>query len=418
MIRLTFILIAIFFVGCKHKNETNTETNSLPFESCTENKALIKIKVDIPTPSLKLSSFISDYELIPLESGRNNLFGEISQMKMIQDQFMIFDNLSAAVLIFDKKGKLRSKIKASPGEAVNLISIDAVDTYKEHIFIKSTKGNNINVFDINGNFVSRTTIRLYYKNFMILNENHDIVINTDKAINYTYAGDTLLIDHANLYTLSSTPDEIGDGKSALSKTKSIRRYLPFDRTKFPNGSLRFFLNNPFSRYNDEVYYNLTFNDTLFTVLSPNIIQPKYVIDFGSEKSSFDFLHAAGEDVATYMKGNPKGAYMISNFFETPSYIHFSFQYNGQPYTTVYSKKSGKSHTGKLENDFFIQDILFQCADNDNFLAVVKPYQLLEMAKKTEALRDSPIAIERLLSIAHRLHDTDNEMILSCKIKPF
>jgi hypothetical protein len=167
-----------------------------------------------------------------------------------------------------------------------------------------------------------------------------------------------------------------------------------------------------------VYYNLVFNDTIYTVTASDVVKPKYVIDFSGQQSSFDFLHSSGEEIQAYLKSGPSGAYMVSGFFETPSFIHFAYLYNGDYYTAFYSKATRKIITGRLENDIFLKDIQFEYADGDAMLALVKPYQIKEMAKKLAELKGDPAAVQTLLKLAGSMKDIDNEIILRCNIKPF
>lgn len=416
--RNIYILLALALTACKSTTSTDENNGPVHYNATTSNEHLKKISVPVTADRLKLSAVTDGYQVVRPDSKSDHMFGEIKQLNVTSDKYIIYDDISSAVMIFDKAGKFISKIKAGTIDSVNLQSIDAIDTYKDKIYIKSASSNNLSVFNTDGQLLNQNKLRFFYSNFMILNDKEDVLMNTDKMINYMYAGDTMVADCANMYILTQSAQQPLASQSGLLNTPKLRRYFPFSVNKFPNGSLHFYVNNPFSRAGDEVYYNLVFSDTIYTVASPEVVKPKYTIDFGDRKSTFNLLQKTGEEIASYLKKLPEEACMVSNFFETPSFIHFGYAYHGQYNTAIYSKKSGKTITGHLENDIFGQELMFIAADGDEFIATVKPYKMKELVAKSSAATTDANALQQLVKMTKDMSDNDNEMIVRCKFKAF
>lgn len=416
--RNVFILLALSLTACKSKTSTDENNGPVRYNATTANENLTKISVPVSSGQLKLSAVTDGYQVVRPDSKSDHMFGEIRQLNITADKYIIYDDISSAVMIFDKDGKFINKIKAGSIDSANLQSIDAIDTYKDKIYVKSATSNNLSVFNTDGQLLKQNKLRFFYTNFMVLNDREDILMNTDKMINYMYAGDTMVADCANMYVFTPPAQQSIASQSGLLNTPKLQRYFPFSVKKFPNGSLHFYVNSPFSRVGDEVYYNLVFSDTIYTITSPEVVKPKYVIDFGDHKSTFDLLERTGEEISTYLKKLPEEACMVSNFFETPSFIHFGYAYHGQYNTAIYSKKSGKIITGHLENDLFAQELMFIAADGDEFIATVKPYKMKELLAKSSATTTDPNALQQLVKMTTGMSDNDNEMIVRCKFKAF
>ncbi|WP_457269436.1 6-bladed beta-propeller [Pedobacter sp. UYEF25] len=57
-----------------------------------------------------VSDFFSQVEFIPLETTKESLFGQVNQLKIIENRFVFSDYDTKAVYIFDMDGKFRAKI--------------------------------------------------------------------------------------------------------------------------------------------------------------------------------------------------------------------------------------------------------------------------------------------------------------------
>lgn len=60
-----------------------------------------------------VSQVFDDVKFIPLETTKESLFGSIYDLKIVNNQFVLFDYDTRAVLIFSKDGKFKGKIDAS-----------------------------------------------------------------------------------------------------------------------------------------------------------------------------------------------------------------------------------------------------------------------------------------------------------------
>ncbi len=80
---------------------------------------LVKAQTDVTTVRIdpetalggKVGDFFDEVEFIPLETTKESTFGRISQMKVIDDFYVIGDNETGSILIFSTNGKFVNKIK-------------------------------------------------------------------------------------------------------------------------------------------------------------------------------------------------------------------------------------------------------------------------------------------------------------------
>lgn len=69
----------------------------------------------------------SEITYIPLETTKESLFGDITQLEVSEDNYIIYDNDTKCILIFEKNGKFRVKIelkKVVEGAALNSENLD------------------------------------------------------------------------------------------------------------------------------------------------------------------------------------------------------------------------------------------------------------------------------------------------------
>lgn len=109
----------------------------------------------------KVSEVFDGVQFIPLETTKESLFGKIYTLKIVKNQFIIFDYDTRAVLIFDKQGKFKGKIDASK------IPKDDADKSKNEFYgykiVEDQKDSVISIFsgkyhhyfDLAGKFIKK-----------------------------------------------------------------------------------------------------------------------------------------------------------------------------------------------------------------------------------------------------------------------
>lgn len=112
-----------------------------------------------------MSQLFSEITFIPLETKKESLFGDITQLEVSEDNYIIYDNDTKCILIFEKNGKFRAKIelrKVVEGGRLNTENLDVYDfTLKKsgmectiHISIAGKSY----AFDINAKLINQTVL--------------------------------------------------------------------------------------------------------------------------------------------------------------------------------------------------------------------------------------------------------------------
>ncbi|GAA4317582.1 hypothetical protein GCM10023149_15210 [Mucilaginibacter gynuensis] len=100
----TLVLIILFFLF---------PLALLAQASLPDSSKLVKLRID-PVNSLgaSVSDVFSEVEFIPLETSKDCLFGNIENLKIVDDHFVFFDYDTRSVYIFTAQGKYKTKIDA------------------------------------------------------------------------------------------------------------------------------------------------------------------------------------------------------------------------------------------------------------------------------------------------------------------
>jgi len=109
----------------------------------------------------KVSEVFDDVKFIPLETTKESLFGRINSLKVVKNQFVIFDYDTRAVLIFSREGKFKGKIDASkiPKDDADkskneFYGYKIVDDNKDSV-ISIFAGKYHHYFDLTGKFIKK-----------------------------------------------------------------------------------------------------------------------------------------------------------------------------------------------------------------------------------------------------------------------
>ncbi|NII85803.1 6-bladed beta-propeller [Pedobacter sp. SG908] len=136
-----------------------------------DSSKMVTLRIDPQTArGAAVSQVFSEVEFIPLETTKESLFGNISQLKIVDDNYVIFDYDTKAILIFTKDGKFRSKINASKIEQEDKSNKDKTVFYgfttrKENNaeFIVISARPNAFYFDLNGKQIKKIPLKEHNK---------------------------------------------------------------------------------------------------------------------------------------------------------------------------------------------------------------------------------------------------------------
>jgi hypothetical protein len=213
--------------------------------------------------TVNLSDVVALEGYIPLSNEDDALVGEISKMIVTSEHFVIKDDLTSSILIFDKNnGSLIRKINAQGrglGEYVNIEDI-TVDR-QGNIYLLSK--NKFIVFDKFGNFSSEARNPYIATNIAVL-PNGYIVLSCENIINHvgkdTYQAGLLILNHE--FEIEKT----------FFPFKESERYFAYDTF------------NPFILNGDDLIIHQRYDDNLYRMQEDGDVEVIYRLDYGNNNS--------------------------------------------------------------------------------------------------------------------------------------
>ncbi|MCX2573767.1 6-bladed beta-propeller [Pedobacter sandarakinus] len=109
-----------------------------------------------------VSQVFDEVKFVPLETTKQSLFGNISQLKILGSKFLIYDHDTRSVLVFTDNGKYLTKIDATKLQTDENDKEKAVNhgfsLFKENQieYIAIYTANNIQLFTLDGKFVKKS----------------------------------------------------------------------------------------------------------------------------------------------------------------------------------------------------------------------------------------------------------------------
>ena len=305
--RNLFLITATVFLLLSCKN------NSV---KSIDNKLLIIDINPLQSKEFDFNDVFSDYSFIKLETDENILISSIDQMKICNDRIYIFDfRRTISLHCFDMQGKHLFGVGSKgqgPGEYTNASDF-AIDTINKKIWI-GDDGRKILSYDLDGNFLKDYSVDFSIRNISIIPDSEEFFLirfgyykeKEDYSSGIYSLAENTLLSHIN--KISNFESQIG--------AKSI------------------------SRYKDELLFGFGFNDTIYRVNLQDGFTPKYVLDFGENKTPESLLE---KDLRSfYMEfNNPDQQYtgLISNFVETDNHLQFNYSFSGKHMKAFYSKSN-------------------------------------------------------------------------------
>ena len=391
------ILTAIIISGVLFSSCLSGRTS----QPLTTTDGLKSIYTKMSTDVIYLGDHIKDIKLVPLETTKESIIGEITQLMVYNDRIYIRDHVSNFLLIFDINGKYISKINTvghGPGEYVQLDYFH-IDFERNELILTDLMSYYVLRYDINGKFIKKIKIPIWIEGIAPYHDG-GYVLNT----NYRDNSHTLEKEHKILFV-----------DSMMNITHSFFPYKSENINK-----ARFLMPNNAAVYLYNKTYHLfsPFSDTIFSIMPEKLI-PSYSINIENNMFDQSYLNKP-EQLKEYMERG-SGYFALNNVFETDSTIVFNCLY--KPGTWFYSKndllavhlhstfqsgtydKMPLSHIIGVHNNMFIDELLnneiFQ-ANNSNNKSFMPPFS--DFVGKIK-LDDNPILM------FYKIRTTTPEVVL-------
>jgi hypothetical protein len=305
MKKIFYLLLIIFFAGCKGKKEEISKDNIINIVIDTDNSK----KADI-------SEYIDSVRYIKLQTTDDNLISFIQKIFFLDDKIIVTDGQGRQILIFDEKGHFLNKIKKSgrgPGEYVAMRA-SLFDCASRSIIIYDGALFKMLFYTLDGKFIKE--ISKFNDNALIR--------------------DMINLPNGNFlcYTYDLTPKDVGEKASGLWEVDSSGNFV---RSFFTIEELY------------PVLYNTS--NSQFTLLPGGTISIKDAV--WSHIYHFDDGDSLKKYISYEIKGNILNS-LKGVSFSTENYItSWTSQDKGnfvftlwtnfkERFFTVYSKKDGKN----------------------------------------------------------------------------
>lgn len=131
---------------------------------------LVNLRIDPDNARGGTASQIFDsVSFIPLETTKQSLFGKIDQLEVTDQYFIILDQQSHSILIFDKKGKYHAKIQPNaPGKLLDYFTLDR-DNHQ--ILTTSDADGVLGLYNFDGQFLKEEPCPVQIRTLFRFNNN-------------------------------------------------------------------------------------------------------------------------------------------------------------------------------------------------------------------------------------------------------
>ena len=284
----------------------------------------------------------SKVKIVELEATDASLLSEIKDVEYLKDKILVYS--ADMVVAFDLKGKFLYDIDRrgnGPGEYVRTTSFYI---RKDTIFLYDDVSKQMLAYDENGNFLKsiRTEEEIA---FVYPLENQGFVAKNKYRGNNNHTPSICLLDNQ------------------LKKIKDIEnRYLSSGNSGFDN----------FYPFKDEILYWEFLNDTIFSIIQQNRVEPKYFVDFQEYQIPRSITSTGDENkILEYITNsdNPKIATSIKYIQEDDQYLRFIFvQKEAILNYTIYDKQSKQSKIFRIiDSQDELRPLLFMKYKDGNII---------------------------------------------------
>jgi len=321
------------------KSETATEKD-LEIETEISLRP-IRIYDDLPEPIDQIDSLFQFEDLIPLAVPDSMFLSIVSEIKLIGDDYLVFDEKQAMLFRFDETGKFIRTYGSKgegPGEYLGISDFEVSDG---KVYLMSRGNQALFVFDVDsGEFLEKIDMGLWGDAMVALGHGEFLIY-----MNHTSAN-----DYFNVVRIGQDGKELGS-------------YFKYDPKLESSGiSVSGFL----MRSGQEVNFSKPFHDTVYAYdQKEKDFKAKYHTDLLSKfmmENQRDFKALASAE--TLVKSIRGGESMNGNYFlENSNYIVFNFL----DYSTFKSGIMDKRNSEFIVFAYSSQNPVFKLFDNPQVL---------------------------------------------------
>lgn len=299
-----------------------------------------KIHLDPSTAmGASVSQVFAGIKYVPLETTRTSVFGQVSDLVVTDDFFIILDDQTNAILLFRKDGKFYSKISGGPNPS-DKIMLFHVDRFSREIqFVKRGNGQP----------------KKYYFGFDGKKRKEaDMVLTVHSYLQFAEFPGSVIIGQR--YTSGDDfPDSTAYELTVETDQQRVAGYLPYNTksTALIHYDVRPYQTSPFFRTSsDTTLYFTRYWDYGVYRITPHTFQKQvefvFPADYSLPQGFMTDTTLRGKRM-DYVQANKQPIYLISDFLSIPGNWLLKFKNNQSPvdastvldYTLLlYNQRSG------------------------------------------------------------------------------
>ena len=318
------------------------------------------------TSSLRMSSFASSVQCIPLAADDSVVIDEL--MRVIVAKNFIYAADNGTLYKFTLEGKLVSSICRrgnSPSEYINVSDFQVDDAGNVWVLSRNNKALYHYVWD--GSLGKKITLDNWVEKICLLGKGKMLLYaGNEKNKDYKYTLYTLDLETGTVINESLLID---DYKSAYLHVKSL---------------------NHFSTDGEQRLFYQMFNDTIYSLSDKGEATPEYILNLGGRNIPASFYEHKYRDIMDFFQNLFKESYAYGTalFIHSDASCLFSLFYNRNSYWCI--RRGDETFIGdRLTDDMCLSGYELDLSEiscfvqPDNQLVVVlSPYLVMESAKKS------------------------------------
>jgi hypothetical protein len=265
---------------------------------------------------IKLSDFVSDFTVIPLETADDFLVAQIDRVQLFDNKIYVLDMRSSVLFIFDIFGKFINKLdKVGQGPGEYLFLSDFVIN-KNGIHVLDVSSRKINRYGFDLDFMEKTAFETLGSNLM-----------PDSSGFWLYNEPTFLPDDCQLTRIDD-------------KGRTLASFFP--RNTQPNLSYTYASANVFQKNGMNLYFSPRCGNVIY-VMSNREWKPAFRLSF-KDKTYVSEMDISDEDI------DSDRFIFRRNFHILDDYIVIDYITGNQRYYSFYNKNTRRITSGRVKND--------------------------------------------------------------------
>ncbi len=334
------------------------------------------------------------HRLLKLETSKECLLGEISNIMLRDDRLFIVDNLTQSILVFNTDGVFEYKINKC-GRAQNEYA-ELTDAYitSDNVYILDNAGCKIVIYDLEGVFVRSIDISSVWGNNIFVQGDDIFLVNKWSETSSGYY---------RLFVLNKN-GEVKD-KMLPFEQDDCGRYFSSERAC--------------AAFHDGAVVCYPSDNMIYALNAKGKCRPYLYVDFGKQTMPEQY---ATIDLIEGMKQGIAAKYIwgIDRLSSSSRYIFISYRYKSKKYNTIYDCKTGSHYDVELmkikdlynlslDNYYLTQDYIVAYHRADMF-RIVYNYVLND-----ELNLENPLE-RQVADIANGIRDDENGVLVMYQLK--